>query len=206
MNCCVVSSNHNQHLHALLEQFLLTKIDMVIFYGGYNELISPLLYDPRPGYPFNFYYKNECNKILLVLIKYSAILGEIEKRHYAISGLKWFRQKYIKAHPNWFEDIKSNYINTLKKTNTLVTYTQLNLNNHATQFIAIQQPYIVPKNFRTTNNKVIKEIEALNYGYNISNVFKDQNKYFVDDIHLNNNGNKIVAKEIRKIILSNFTK
>ena len=48
-NYSVVSSNHRQHLHGLLEYFNGTQPDQIIFYGGFNEMLGAEDYDPRPG-------------------------------------------------------------------------------------------------------------------------------------------------------------
>ena len=41
----------------MLVEFVLTsKVDLVIFYGGWNETVAQAAYDPRPGYPLNFFY------------------------------------------------------------------------------------------------------------------------------------------------------
>ena len=49
-NYSVTSSNHRQHLHGIIEYLPKYRPDIVIFYGGYNELIVTGKYDPRPGY------------------------------------------------------------------------------------------------------------------------------------------------------------
>lgn len=203
INCAVVSSNHKQHLHAIVEQFLFSKIDLVVFYGGYNELIGPLYYDPRPGFPFNYYYKNECNKILIELIRYSAILGEIERRHYAISGLKYLRKEYEKDSTNWHKEINENYINTLKKSDYLVENSMKNLENNPTKFIAIYQPYTIPNSFKKEEINIRKELSTLDFTHDISKLFDDREKtFFHDDVHVNNEGNIIIAHEIANIISS----
>ena len=97
-NLSSVSSNHNQHLHRLLKYSNL-KFDLVIFYGGYNETIQTYLYDPRPGYPFNYWIRNELDKINYLLLKYSSIYAEFEKHTGKISNLN-----YIRKNINYFDD------------------------------------------------------------------------------------------------------
>jgi len=43
-----------QELSLLVHRLAYLQPDLVIAYDGGNDLISPWLYDPRPGYPFNF--------------------------------------------------------------------------------------------------------------------------------------------------------
>ena len=42
--------------------------------------IQTYLYDPRPGYPFNFWARNEMDKLKYLLLKYSSIYAEYEKK------------------------------------------------------------------------------------------------------------------------------
>ena len=65
-NFSSVSSNHNQHLHRLLK-FSNYKYDFVLFYGGFNETLQTMFYDPRPGYPYNFWIRDELSPIRFLL-------------------------------------------------------------------------------------------------------------------------------------------
>ena len=53
-NYGVISQNSGQELAHLVFHVLDSEPDMVVFYDGGNDIMDPLLYDPRPGYPFNF--------------------------------------------------------------------------------------------------------------------------------------------------------
>jgi hypothetical protein len=44
----------SQELSLLVHRIVYLKPDLVIAYDGGNDLIFPWIYDPRPGYPFNF--------------------------------------------------------------------------------------------------------------------------------------------------------
>jgi hypothetical protein len=79
-NYSVVSSNHRQHLHGVIEFLPQFKPDLIIFYGGYNETIQTAFYDPRPGYPYNYFYRSETTPFVKLLLRNSAIIGEIDKR------------------------------------------------------------------------------------------------------------------------------
>ena len=91
-NFSSVSSNHNQHIHRLLKHSNIN-FDLVIFYGGYNETIQSFLYDPRPGYPFNYWIRNELSKIKYILLKYSAIYAEYEKQTGKVTNLNSIKKK-----------------------------------------------------------------------------------------------------------------
>jgi hypothetical protein len=52
-NCGVVSFVSGQDLALLCHRLIDRQPDLVIDYGGGNDVLSPCYYDPRPGYPFN---------------------------------------------------------------------------------------------------------------------------------------------------------
>jgi hypothetical protein len=203
-NCSVVSSNHNQHLHALVEQFLNYKIDLVIFYGGYNENIQPLYYDPRPGYPFNYYYKHECPAWRLFLIKYSALFGELEKKHRLVSGIKKFRHSFEQNQVKWHQSLADNYFKTLDKANLITTKMLCNHQQKPASFLGFYQPYRVPESYLLTHSELKANAEKSSYLYDISacldSIAAFGNVYANDDIHLLQEGNVIVAKKMSKII------
>ena len=53
-NFGVVSSVSGMELVRLVTELVDYQPDVVVFYGGGNDLIHPYDYDPRPGHPFNF--------------------------------------------------------------------------------------------------------------------------------------------------------
>ena len=54
VNYGVISQNSSQELAHLIYHVMDSEPDLVVFYDGGNDIMDPLLYDPRPGYPFNF--------------------------------------------------------------------------------------------------------------------------------------------------------
>jgi len=54
-NFGVVSYVSGQDLMMLLHRVADLSPDMVIAYGGGNDIFTPFGYDPRPGYPYNFF-------------------------------------------------------------------------------------------------------------------------------------------------------
>ena len=53
-NFGVVSSVSGMEVSRLLFEVTDLQPDVVVFYDGANDLLLPAVYDPRPGYPFNF--------------------------------------------------------------------------------------------------------------------------------------------------------
>jgi lysophospholipase L1-like esterase len=63
-NFGVTSFLSGQELSLLVHRLAYLLPDLVIAYDGGNDLISPWLYDPRPGYPFNFLaWEEAINKV-----------------------------------------------------------------------------------------------------------------------------------------------
>src|SRR5205807_9482988 len=55
----VLSFVSGQELALLVHRLIDLKPDLVIAYDGGNDLYEPWVYDPRPGYPFNFVTEEE---------------------------------------------------------------------------------------------------------------------------------------------------
>ena len=197
INFSSVSSNHNQHLHRLLE-FYEYKYDIIIFYGGANETLNHYYYDSRPGYPYNFYlHDSNANKDLNFLIKKSNIIAEINK----LFGV------YLKFNPktsnendykNWRVGVKKNYIETIKKAKD-ITEKMIKPNKcKKTSFLAIFQP-IAPLNKRTGDliNFVRTDLNK-NKIYDISNLREKLN--FIDHTHVDQKSREIIADKIFPLI------
>lgn len=58
-NFGVLSFVSGQELALLVHRLIDMKPDLVIAYDGGNDLYEPWVYDPRPGYPFNFVTEEE---------------------------------------------------------------------------------------------------------------------------------------------------
>lgn len=54
LNYGVISQNSSQELAHLVFHVLDSEPDIVVIYDGGNDIMDPVLYDPRPGFPFNF--------------------------------------------------------------------------------------------------------------------------------------------------------
>ena len=53
-NCGVVSSVSGQELARIVFDLTDYNPDLIVMYNGGNDILEPIHYDPRPGYPFNF--------------------------------------------------------------------------------------------------------------------------------------------------------
>lgn len=209
INFSSVSSNHNQHLHRLLE-FSEFSYDLIIFYGGGNETFQQLYYDPRPGYPYNFYMFENILSPIFYLTKYSNIIGELDKQFKISFGLPSFSNLNDKLqNPNklnnenfkkWANSIKENYFETVLKSKKITeNIIKPNKCNKAS-FLAIFQPLNV--NEKTKLDYLINIIRSDLKKGEIKDMYplKDDVK-FTDIIHVDQNSKKLIADEIYPDIL-----
>ena len=206
-NFSSVSSNHNQHLHRLLKHSYL-KFDLVIFYGGFNETLQTFLYDPRPGYPFNFFIRNELSSLKYLLLKHSSILAEYEKKTGNISGVSKIKENIDFQSNDWLNLLLKNYSKTLIDTKNL-SEKFINSNKClSTKFLAFYQPISLnrsneySKKIITETKKFISDKDLI---IDISEII-DENE-FTDSVHVSQNAKEIIAKKITNhIIKNNFNK
>ena len=200
-NFSSVSSNHNQHVHRLLKYSNL-KFDFVIFYGGFNETIQTYLYDPRPGYPFNFWIRNELSKLKYILLKYSSIYAEYEKKTGKISDLDQIKKKINYGSEEWIQVLLMNYINVLEKAKVLSKKVVKSNKCKTTNFLAFYQPISNKNSDKTTKLIITKTKDILlkkkNLIYDISDILNET--YFIDSVHISQKGRELIADEIYKYI------
>lgn len=204
-----ISSNHSQHTHRLLDFSDRINMDIVIFYGGWNEVVNYTNYDSRPGYPYNFFYRNELNPGLQSLIRYSSIFGTIDiLTNGAISGLKTIRETTILSDPDWSDKLILNYWRDLKIANEITTKIVKPNYCKKTSFISIIQPGKVPKRAEGAWAKLLKSSNSFDYNWIHQNLYNMKDKVKFSDLsHLEQDSRKLMAHEflkiIKKILLSN---
>ena len=191
LNFSVVSSNHNQHLHSIIENYNEYPIDIIIFYGGYNETFQTALYDPRPGYPYNYQVRNEMSPEEMFLRKHFVIYTIVEKL---------FNKFPLKPFSgNWNTKIVENYIETID-TARLISKS-LATGRCKTPFLFIYQPYQitdkVPELFKDQVHSNIK-LYAISSkdGIDVSDSLNEYQSEYEDGVHLSQSGRKIVAQKI----------
>ncbi len=132
-NFGVVSSNSGMELARVVHEILDCRPDYVIFYNGGNDLISPLGWDPRPGYPFNFmaYEKNPLMETrrqysLAKSIALGSNLFRIAAARYPFLSEWLLGQEKLRGEtgfetPPWKEKIAAAYLgNAMKAQTTLL--------------------------------------------------------------------------------------
>ncbi len=200
-NFSVISSNHRQHLHMLVEYLLKRKVDVVVFYGGYNETVQSGYYDPRPGYPFNFFYQEEASPWVKILLENSAVAGEIDRKYRGvISGLSTLQDQYHPFSEKWNGQIVDIYFETLELASKLVSSINSDYFGKAI-FLAFYQPYQVPDEFLAAHQSIKKRMVALPYGYDFSDRYDALGKgVYTDIVHVSQEANDLMGEAIARVI------
>ncbi len=164
-NFSSVSSSHTQHIHRLIKYINKYKFDFVVFFGGANETGAYAVYDPRIGYPYNFYVVSEIDLIGRMLLKYSNIIGEIDKHTNIISGLDKLKKEYIDLNPDWYQSIFEKYEEDLNLASDIVTNLAVSNYCRNSNFISITQP---------GNNRLLQNTNAY------KKLWEDLQKYSIN--------------------------
>ncbi len=211
-NFSSVSSSHSQHVHRLVE-FLETKFDLIIFYGGGNETLNYYYYDSRPGYPYNFFIRNELSPFVHTLIRYSSFFGKYDKvTGGSLSGYKKMIENREKNYPEWTDLISKNYFNKLKIAQTISTNAAKPEICNSTIFVPITQPINLEFNLNREDykphykkllllvNKVRSrdKIDGLKNYLNYSDLSKQI--IFTDALHTSQSSKSIIAKKMTENI------
>ena len=201
-NYSVVSSNHNQHLHMIIELLMMEGIDLIIFYGGYNETIQTAWYDPRPGYPYNFFIIHNTSHMKKFIIENSILLSTLFNKygkHYILSNKSELGETPFSD--DWNKKIIKNYFQTLEKAN-LISKSIINQPMGQTTFISIYQPFQVPKEFQKSHELIRSKIDSISYIYDLSDKYQHFDNPYQDIVHVNQEARMYMAKLISEIILS----
>jgi len=203
-NYSVVSSNHRQHLHGIIEYFTQFKPNIIIFYGGYNETLQSGIYDPRPGYPYNFFYRSETSPLIKLLLENSAFIGEIDKKFALFTNLSDLRKVEQPFSESWNSRIVEKYFETLKQASDIAKSMESQYCGN-TKFLSFYQPYQVPEKFRLAHENIKQRIYALKYAFDVSSEYDTLGKgVYKDQVHVNQDAKQLMGKKIAVIITKEF--
>lgn len=226
-NYGVLSSVSGMELSRIIYEIVDYKPDLIIMYGGGNDLGVPAYYDPRPGYPYNFMIY-ESNPILesdlkayptLLMTAYGSNLLRRLFPDFFINNLvplDRLRKEAKWGTKEWEDKIVSCYVSNLIKASTISEA-------FGTQFIAFFQPVIFYKQTLTDaevnwsgsqvadylymreNIKAgidaFKKEKNINY-IDVSNIFAvTPETVFTDSIHITAKANSVIAAEIYRHIV-----
>ena len=200
-NYSVVSSHHRQHLHGIVEFLPQHEPDLVIFYGGHNETIQSANYDPRPGYPFNHFYRQETGPFVKLLLENSAIVGEMDRRlGNVLTGLARLRAQERPFSEAWNRRIADKYFETLSLAHKVARAIGSRRFGEA-RFMAFYQPYQVPEPFIAAHEDIRARIGSLSYVYDVSSTYRALGEAaYVDRVHVTQKAKKLMAERMARII------
>ncbi len=183
-NFSAAAQIHRQHLHAILELLPKYNPDIVIFYGGFNDLWVGTWADPRPGYPYNFYYVGEVPIATKFFVENSAICMLLQEKFNLFFSPKKFWKSVFVCSDDWQKIDADKYIETLGLAKK-VTETFESKYYGKTRFVAFYQPFQdTDLNFEKAQKMVQEKIKGLDYVYDIHNAFDGMGDIYTDICHV----------------------
>jgi len=201
-NFGMLSYNSTQEIIYFINTLVNYKPDIVLMYNGGNDVFTPCAYDPRPGYPHNFFLME------MALSGEKLTKGTIKRQRNAL------RKKFKVDTRSWKEDIINNYVDNIVKMNVISRGFEF-------KFMAFLQPLIFFKqtltykesgligdmgftNYHIEQYELIRSklcCKDITYYHDLSNVFKNcTEEIYTDFIHVNDHGNQLIANAIHHII------
>ncbi|MBA7683608.1 hypothetical protein ES703_91980 [subsurface metagenome] len=232
-NFGVVSSVSSQELARILFEIVDLKPDLIAMYNGANDIWQNHLYDPRPGYPFNF-IAYELNPLLESDVRsYPAITlffygSNLVRNHFRgllrrqFLNLDEIRKSVNYGSEQWQDKIAEIYVNNLIKADKISAAFNA-------EFVAFFQPVVFYKDVGTEKEenmkkagpeftehmlemrtKVLAKIQAS--GIDIPRKFVDLSdiydqtpeEVFTDFIHTRQDAKILVAEAIYEHIIKTF--
>ena len=200
-NFSVMSSNHRQHLHNIIESRSLFTPDIVIFYGGYNETVLGAAYDPRPGYPFNTFYTRETSDWAKLLLHTTTFFVLDKKGIVRISPLAELQERWQPFSAQWQAQVQYKYFETLALARTVSSAFDSAKCGGKAKFVFFYQPYQVPGNFKATHEAIRRQVATLDYGYDVSDSFDKLDHPYFDSVHVTQEADGLMAKRMASILL-----
>jgi lysophospholipase L1-like esterase len=158
-NFGVISQNSSQEVIRLVRRLIDEEPDLIVFYGGGNDLMDPFLADPRPGYPYNFFITEKNPWFIQDVSRYPAF-------DLLFFGSRWARERFPEyfldqlfqheklrdaagyATEPWRKEIAEKYTNNLRKISGICKAFSI-------QCAAIFQPNIFYKRKLSSDESVI---------------------------------------------------
>ena len=202
------SSNHTQHLHMILEVLHKATPDIIIFYGGVNETVQQADHDPRPGYPYSYYYRGELSTIKKLLIENSALIGAYEWKYNTITNLSKLRDEYKPYSPEWNKSIEDKYFSNLELARRVAESLPSKKYGN-TKFLAFYQPYrtdLCPE-FIESHNNIRKRIKKVPYIVDIHDYYDQFGKdIYIDRCHVRLQTTNMLVLKLSDEIAKKFAK
>ncbi len=208
-NFSIISSNHRQHLHGVVENLLARDVDLIVFYGANNEIFQTRYYDPRPGYPYNFFYREETSALRKALLENSAffaLLNKVLDRRNIDTGMNLtplvaLRRKEGIWTEAWETRVLDSYVQTLRLAKAVAEAVPSRHCGKAV-FLAFFQPmmYTVPADLRLLE-KARARIKGLDYVIDVSDAYgRFGPAIFTDSVHVGQPARNWMGQTIAKTI------
>ncbi len=123
-NWGVVSGNSGMEVARILFEIADHDPDMIIMYNGGNDIYTPYVYDPRPGYPFNFvayeknpFYDHSSVSLFYVLVSRSKLLRPLFFNRIASTAVELQRMREMAGHgtEQWRTQIAAQYVMNINR-------------------------------------------------------------------------------------------
>jgi hypothetical protein len=137
-----------------------------------------------------------------LLLRYSAISGELEKRFGLFSNLNSLRKEVNFGSTEWEDSIIENYFTTLLKAKQ-ISDTFCRKESISNNFLAIHQPFqnrTFPDNAKFYE-RIDNSIKKMNFVHNLSSIYTKINNPYRDAVHVNQEAKKLMANKISDLIL-----
>ena len=180
----------------------------MVFYGGYNETGQTAFYDPRPNYPYSYFFRTDTSPLIQWLLNQSPtffLMDMVGKRYrlWDLTGLDKLRKQEEVFSNGWNQKVVDAYFETLTLSKSVSESFQSKRCEGTTQFIFFYQPYMVPEQLVPVNKAIASKISTLGFGVDLSSIFEPTTKssYFEDIVHVTPNGNKAIGHAVSAAIL-----
>lgn len=222
-NFGVVSSVSSMELSTIVNEISNLSPDLIVMYNGANDIIFPLKYDPRPGYPFNFLvYENnpftERNYPAFILLAYKSNLLRLFFRNYfteKFSKITELKKDVEYNSDKWKNEIATIYINNLKKAADITgsfqsklfvflqptVYSKSNLSERELEFVKTHPEE--NKHLHLLRELILKKIypsvtDTTGFYFSDLSSFYDANteQVFRDDVHTLQEKKPGIAKKV----------
>jgi hypothetical protein len=225
LNYGVPSSNSGMELARLVYEVANFRPDMIIMYNGGNDLLHPLQWDPRPGYPFNF-IAFERNPLLeefrnydtLTMMLLGSSIGRYTISRVARSSMNDFlRLPELREEVDWNTDvwreaIVKKYLENMMKAQAIA----MAFNSKFYVFFQPLKAYAPPPGVSISDHdhfltarKFLRREVAANFSalhfHDLSDIFVDaEGQVFADMIHISQESKLIVVEKVFSIIRNNL--
>ena len=210
INMGATSIHSTQQLGRLKSEIILKNRDIVIFYDGVNDVLQRIIYENREGFMVGQPKKGSFwIEFLRSKSKYSSILYIMYSRM-----IKNTRETSAALINNSIND----YINTLIVTNEYVKqqganfyhflqptiFTKNKLNEYELMLIEKGEPFVpifFVEPYKRSYPLIESRLNNYNFSHSLTGIFDNLNESpFLDYHHVNHIGNRIISKNIWKII------